>query len=97
MISIEKQIKYLLYHQVNSDEGILPSTQKKIIEPTKFICSSLGKAFDKQINTIEDPGKKQVHALNTLTSDNKITIKKYTYDPNDTPLSLNKRKYLINL
>ena len=29
--------------------------------------------------------KKQVDALNTLKSDNKIAIKKYIYDPNDTP------------
>ena len=62
-------------------EDILPSNQQQ----TKFTYSLLGKAFDKQIKTIEDQGKKQVDALNTLKSDNKITIKKYTYDPNDTP------------
>ena len=66
-------------------EDILPSTQQQIIEQTKFTYSPLGKAFDKQIKTIEDQGKKQVDAFNTLKSDNKITIKKYTYDPNDTP------------
>ena len=66
-------------------EDILPSTQQQIIEETKFTYSPLGKAFDKQIKTIEDQGKKQVDALNTLKSDKKITIKKYTYDPNDTP------------
>ena len=32
--------------------------------------SPLGKAFDKQIKTIEDQGKKQFDALNTLKSDN---------------------------
>ena len=57
-------------------EDILPSTQQQIIEQTKFTYSPLGKAFDKQIKTIEDQGKKQVDALNTLQSDNKITIKK---------------------
>ena len=66
-------------------EDILPSIQQRIIEQTKFTYSPLGKAFDKQIKTIEDQGKKQVDALNTLKSDNKITIKKYTYDLNDTP------------
>ena len=66
-------------------EDILPSNQQQIIEQTKFTYSPLGKAFDKQIKTIEDQGKKQVDALNTLESDNKITIKKYIYDSKDTP------------
>ena len=39
--------------------------------------------------------KKQVDALNALKSDNKITIKKYTYDPNDTP-SISKQKEIFN-
>ena len=76
-------------------EDILPSTQQQIIEQTKFTYSPLGKAFDKQIKTIEDQGKKQVDALNTLKSDNKITIKKYTYDPNDTPF-ISKQKEIFN-
>ena len=56
-------------------EDILPSNQQQIIEQTKFAYSPLGKAFDKQIKTIEDQGKKQVNALNTLKSDNKLEIK----------------------
>ena len=76
-------------------EDILPSTQQQIIEQTKFTYSPLGKAFDKQIKTIEDQGEKQVDALNTLKSDNKITIKKYTYDPNDTPF-ISKQKEIFN-
>ena len=97
IISIEKQQKYLLYHQVTpkyeylTGEDILPSTQHQIIEQTKFTYSSLDRAFDKQIKTIEDQGKKQVDALNTLKSNNKIIIKKYTYDPNDT-LFISKQK-----
>ena len=39
-------------------EDILPSTQQQIIEQTKFTYSSLGKAFDKQIKTIEDQGNR---------------------------------------
>ena len=35
-------------------EGILPSHQQQIIEQTKFAYSPLGKAFEKQIKTIED-------------------------------------------
>ena len=38
-------------------EDILPSNQQQIIEQTKFTYSPLGKAFDKQIKTIEDQGK----------------------------------------
>ena len=55
-------------------EDILPSNQQQIIEQTKFTYSPLGKAFDKQIKTIEDQGKKQVDALNTLKSNNQLTI-----------------------
>ena len=76
-------------------EDILPSNQQQIIEQTKFTYSPLDKVFDKQIKTIEDQGKKQVHALNTLKSDNKITIKKYTYDPNDTPF-ISIQKEILN-
>ena len=47
-------------------EDILPSNQQQIIEQTKFTYSPLGKAFDKQIKTIEDQGKKQVDALESL-------------------------------
>ena len=76
-------------------EDILPTNQQQIIEQKKFTYSPLGKAFDKQIKTIEDQGKKQVDALNTLKSDNKITIKKYTYDPRDTQF-ISKQKEIFN-
>ena len=76
-------------------EDILPSDQQQIIEQTKFTYSPLGKAFDKQIKTVEDQGKKEVDALNTLKSDNEITIKKYTYDPNDTPF-ISKQKEIFS-
>ena len=39
-------------------EDILPSNQQQIIDQTKFTYSPLGKAFDKQIKTIEDQEKK---------------------------------------
>ena len=35
---------------------ILPSNQQQIIEQAKFTYSPLGKAFEKQIKTIEDQG-----------------------------------------
>ena len=61
-------------------EDILPSNQQ-IIEQVKFTYSPLGKAFEKQIKTIEDQGKKQVDALNTLKSNNQLTIEDVI--PND--------------
>ena len=47
-------------------EEILPSNQKQIIQQAKFTDSPLGKAFDKQIKTIEDQGKKQLDTLKSL-------------------------------
>ena len=47
-------------------EEILPSDQSRIIEQTKFTYSLLGKAFEKQIKTIEDQGIKQVKSLKPL-------------------------------
>ena len=55
-------------------EDILPSNQQQIIEQARFTYSPLGKAFEKQIKTIQDQGKKQVEALNTLKSNNQLTI-----------------------
>ena len=52
-------------------EGILPSNQQQIIEHAKFNYSALGKAFEKQIQTIEDQGEKQVDALKDFKYDNK--------------------------
>ena len=70
-ILIERQLKYLLYHQVklvnmNSGEDILPSNQQQINKQAKFTYSPLGKAFDKQIKAIKDQDEKQVEVLNNL-------------------------------
>ena len=69
-------------------QDMLPSNQQQIIEQAKFIYSPLGKAFEKQIKTIEDQGKKQVDALENLklkaietrSNDNKPTIIKEIYN-----------------
>ena len=62
------------YEYLNG-EDILLTNKQQIIEQAKFTYSPLGKAFEKQIKTIEDQGKKQVMALNTLKSDNnELTI-----------------------
>ena len=65
-------------------EDILPSNQQQIIEQARFTYSPLGKAFEKQIKTIEDQGKKKVEALNTLNiskSNNQLTVEDLI--PND--------------
>ena len=47
-------------------EDILPSNQQQIIEQARFTYSPLGKAFEKQIKTIEYQGQKQVEILKDL-------------------------------
>ena len=59
-------------------EDILPSNQQQITEQARFTYSPLGKAFGKQIKTIEDQGKKQVDALESLKQ--KEQTKAITYD-----------------
>ena len=44
----------------------MPSSQQQIIEQAKFTYSPLRKAFEKQIKTIGDQGKKQIDALADL-------------------------------
>ena len=53
-------------YEYRTGEDILPSNQQQIIKQTKFTCCPLGKAFEKQIKTIEDEGKKEVDALEKL-------------------------------
>ena len=57
------------YEHLTSEE-ILPFDQSNIIEQAKFTYSPLGKAFKKQIKTIEYQGIKQVKALTALKPEN---------------------------
>ena len=52
---------------------MLPFNQQQIIEQARFTYSPLGKAFEKQIKSIEDQGEKQIEALNTFKSNNQLT------------------------
>ena len=67
-------------------EDILPSNQQQIIEQAKFTYFPLGKAFERQIKTIENQGKKQIDALKVLepkaieSESNKHSITKEVYD-----------------
>ena len=52
----------------------------------------MGKAFDKQIKTVEDQSKKQVEALNKLKSNNQLTIEDVI--PKNVPNSDDAKKEL---
>ena len=47
-------------------EEVLPPDQSRVTEQAKFTYSPSGKAFEKQIKTTEDQGKKQVEVLKVL-------------------------------
>ena len=53
----------------------------------------MGKAFEKQIKTIEDQGEKQIKAIQDQGQVK--TIKKYDYDAEDTPF-ISKQKEIFN-
>ena len=74
-------------------EDILPSNQQQIIEQAKFTYSPLGKAFEKQIKTIEDKGQKQIDALESLKPK---AITYYDDDYDDESLEQQKKKVIIN-
>ena len=70
ILLIEKEQKYQKYYPeklINMNilpfKEILPSNQRQIIEQTKFAYSPLGKAFEKQTNTIEEQGKNRQKQL----------------------------------
>ena len=70
-------------------EDILPSNQQQIIEQAKFTFSPLGKAFEKQIKTIEDQEEKQIDAIKDLKRKG-IT---YKSDDDNDKTSTNKEIY----
>ena len=69
-------------------EEILPSNQQQIIQQAKFNYSPLGKAIEKQRETIEDQGKKQVEAI----QDNKQLVNINKDDYKDKLLLSKKRE-----
>ena len=81
-------------------EDILPSAQQQIIEQTKFTYSPLGKAFDKQIKTIEYQGKKEVNALEKLKPEEAKPIEDTSNNQSIAATIfndfINKRKELMN-
>ena len=53
----------------------------------------MGKAFEKQTKTVEDQGEREIKAIQNQGEIK--TIKKYTYDNEDTPL-ISKQKEIFN-
>ena len=47
-------------------EEILPPDQRRVIEEAKFAYSDIGKAFEKQIKTIEDQWEKKQRHLQSM-------------------------------
>ena len=80
-------------YQYLTGTEILRSNQQLIIEQAKFTYSPLGKAFEIQIKTIEDQGERQIKEFQNQGEIK--TIKKYTYDNEDTPL-VSKQKEIFN-
>ena len=78
--------KFDKYEYLNGEE-ILPSNKQQIIEQAKFTYSPFGKAFEKQVKTIEDQGKKQIEVLENLK------LKEITQDKTK-PIEYN--NYFIN-
>ena len=74
-------------YEYPTGEEILPSNQQQIIQQAKFTYSPLGKAFEKQIKTIEDQGKKQVKAIQV-----KQLVNNNDDDYEDRPLLSKERK-----
>ena len=71
------------------------------MEQTKFTYSPLGKAFEKQVKTIEDQGKKQVDVLKDLKEkeQTKLTEDKSSNQSNATIIFndlINKRKKVMS-
>ena len=99
-ISLGKIDKY----EYLTGEEILPSNKRQITEQVKFTYSPLGKAFEKQIKTIDDQGKKQVEILENLKPKQlkKATVGKFD-DKNDKSKAskifndlIEKRKRIMN-
>ena len=72
-------------------EEILPSNQQQIIQQAKFAYSPLGKAFEKQVKTIEVQGKKQVEAI----QDNKQLVNINKDDDYKDKLLLSKEREIF--
>ena len=93
-ISALSSNKFNKYEYLTGEE-ILPSNQKQIIEQAKFTYSPLGKAFEKQIKTVEDQGEKQVEALKDLKENKEKQI--YNADDYENKLLISKEREILGV
>ena len=93
-ISALSSNKFNKYEYLAGEE-ILPSNQKQVIQKPKFTYSPLGKAFEKQIKTIEDRGEKQIKAIHNQGQVK--TIKKYDCDDEHSSLISKQRQVFDEL
>ena len=84
-MSSDKSDKY----EYLTDKETLTSDQNRIIEQAKFTYSPLGRAFEKQVKTIEDQGEKQTKALEQY---GKQVVK---YSDEKESLEHSKQKYIF--
>ena len=76
-ISALSSDKFDKYEYLTGEE-ILPSNKQQMIEQAKLTYSPLGKAFEKQIKTIEDQGEKQIRAIQS-NKQHSISYNDYKY------------------
>ena len=88
-ISTLSSNKFNKYEYLTGEE-ILPSNENQMIEQVKFIYTPLRKAFEKHIKAIENQGEKQIKAIQNERQVK--TIKKYTYDDEDSQLISKQRE-----
>ena len=78
-----------------SDEEILPSNQKQIIEQAKFPYFPYGRAFEKQIITIEGQRERKIKAIQNQGEIK--TIKKHADSDKDSSLISKQKEIFIKL
>ena len=61
-VSVSSSGKIDKYEYLAGEE-IVPSNQSQVIERTKFTYSPQGKTLEKQTETIEDQGEKQIRSI----------------------------------
>ena len=77
-------------------EDILPPNPQQIIEQANFNYSPLGKAFEKQIKTSKDQGKKQIDALKLLEPKNQlVNVNDDDDDDDEDKLLLSKERQIF--
>ena len=84
------------YEYITGEEALSPE-QSRIMEQAKFTYSPLGKAFEKQIKTIENQGEKQIKATEEhgkQLAESNALIKKYDTQEDVSPFL--KQKEIFN-